>query len=117
MVDYKTYIRSPQWKERSFVTKQARKNRCHRCGISGKIAHLHTHHLTYEHLGNEYKEELEVLCDYCHALEYLGVAADEPFVPKKKAEIAAERRLKQRAERRRRRREKRKAGRRRKGGQ
>jgi hypothetical protein len=37
--------------------------RCSRCG---EKRHLEVHHKTYERLGREYDQDLEVLCETCH---------------------------------------------------
>ena len=40
---------------------------CEACGISKFSVTLEVHHLTYENLGHEHMDELQVLCPECHA--------------------------------------------------
>jgi hypothetical protein len=40
--------------------------RCERCGVFKHPNALQVHHLTYDHLGNERRGELVVLCNDCH---------------------------------------------------
>ena len=78
-MNYEQYINSPEWKERSQAIQEARGNRCEHCSISGVEATLTTHHLTYVRLGNEYAEDLVVLCRYCHSCTYYKI----PLGPKR----------------------------------
>jgi 5-methylcytosine-specific restriction endonuclease McrA len=76
--DYSQYLRSSHW---ASVRRRARAragDRCERCGVPRSEAVLHVHHLTYEHLGAELDDELQVLCESCHQ-----EAHDEwdPFAP------------------------------------
>jgi hypothetical protein len=75
MEDYETkYLFSPHWRQfRESVLKAQRerlgRNICERCskGANEKAASdLHVHHLTYEHLGEERMEDIEILCASCH---------------------------------------------------
>lgn len=74
--DYQRYIDSPEWKAREVQIRRERGFRCERCGgePDGTAAtRLQVHHKTYERLGDELPEDLELLCRSCHAGEH-GVA-------------------------------------------
>lgn len=62
--DYKDYLKTYDWNEtRKIVLKEAN-YKCQLCGA--KNVKLNVHHNTYENIGNEYREDLVVLCDDCH---------------------------------------------------
>jgi hypothetical protein len=63
-VNYHFYIQSPEWKAKADAAKERADHRCQLCNGDGV---LHTHHRTYERLGNELPEDLIVLCANCHA--------------------------------------------------
>lgn len=61
--EYDDYLRSDAWKRlRSRVMARAN-NTCEGC-LERKAEHVH--HLTYEHIGNEFAFELRALCEPCH---------------------------------------------------
>ena len=60
---YHDYINSPEWKRRSAQVKARQGNTCLLCGKQGS---LHTHHLTYRHLGDETDDDCVALCAECH---------------------------------------------------
>lgn len=62
-VDYRRYIRSPEWKARRKDLLRARGATCEICGGGGR---LHIHHLTYVRLFDELDSDLSILCDECH---------------------------------------------------
>jgi len=65
---YSEYLRSPKW---SLKRKQALAQageKCERCGQSKWTVRLEVHHLTYERLGHEDLNDLQVLCKECHIL-------------------------------------------------
>lgn len=67
---YDRYIDSDEWSRRQGEAKERAGYRCERCGrgaLDGEPVGLVAHHLTYERLGHEAEEDLEVLCDDCHA--------------------------------------------------
>jgi 5-methylcytosine-specific restriction endonuclease McrA len=66
-INYGEYINSPEWKGRSNNAKDSAGHRCQLCNKAGNNRELHTHHRTYERLGNELPEDLIVLCAGCHA--------------------------------------------------
>lgn len=67
-LNYYEYIISPEWQERSKQAKAKAGNRCQICNRSSRQVVLHTHHRTYERLGNEADSDLTVLCADCHKL-------------------------------------------------
>jgi hypothetical protein len=67
-LDYYEYIVSPEWIEKSKQAKIRAGNRCQICNRSSRQVILHTHHRTYERLGNEKDSDLTVLCVDCHKL-------------------------------------------------
>lgn len=65
---HKDYIQSPEWKERAEAAKARAFNCCQVCNMSRDQSILDTHHRTYERLGDEWTEDLIVLCRECHEL-------------------------------------------------
>lgn len=73
---YEQYIKSHEWQIKRLAALERSGCRCERCGArdgervlaQGKIKHLslHCHHLTYDRLGNEELDDLEILCEWCH---------------------------------------------------
>lgn len=61
---YAEYLQSDEWKE---TRKSALKRARYRCELCYRGGELHTHHKTYERLGEEYAKDLIVLCKECHA--------------------------------------------------
>lgn len=61
-VDYKQYIKSKRWKKLSKLIKTI-KPTCENCN---KYPSLHTHHKTYDNIGNEKYTDLLALCKACH---------------------------------------------------
>ena len=63
-VDYKLYLRSPEWqvtRERALVFWDRR------CATCFATNNLQVHHRTYKRLGSEQLNDLIVLCDDCHS--------------------------------------------------
>jgi len=60
---YLAYIRSPEWRKRREV---ALFRASYRCSICGKRRGLQVHHKTYERLGSEALDDLQVVCRGCH---------------------------------------------------
>jgi 5-methylcytosine-specific restriction endonuclease McrA len=61
--EYKKYLDSPSWKQ---TRKKVLRHAGYRCEICGANSGLDVHHKTYEHVGYERQEELQVLCSSCH---------------------------------------------------
>jgi hypothetical protein len=78
MHEYEKYLETTHWQDfRKFaLNEQAKKlgrNMCERCerepdGERG--AELHVHHLTYERLGRELIEDVQIICRECHDMEH-----------------------------------------------
>jgi hypothetical protein len=67
--DYRTYIKSPEWRRKADAAKKRAGYRCQVCN-KGKNegARLEAHHRTYDRLGHEKSEDITVLCHDCHEL-------------------------------------------------
>jgi len=75
MEEYETkYLFSPHWRkfrETALNTQKERlgRNICERCPVDSNekaAGDLHVHHRTYERLGEERIEDMEILCRGCH---------------------------------------------------
>lgn len=81
--DYRRYLASSHWKATRAAKAKAAGYRCQRCGEYGRrtresVVGLHVHHLSYERLGHEEMDDLELLCVACHELEHgLGDGSEE----------------------------------------
>jgi hypothetical protein len=62
--DYKTYINSEEWAEKS----KALRNLVGKCQLCARTENLIGHHNTYETLGKEGPYDITVLCSRCHAI-------------------------------------------------
>jgi hypothetical protein len=67
-LSYDEYLETPEWKATRKETLALASHRCNRCGQSRDV--MHVHHRTYQNLGREQPEELEVLCPQCHRDEH-----------------------------------------------
>lgn len=67
-VDYKEYIKSPEWKQKAEVAKEKAGWKCQVCNKDGNRTTLHAHHRTYNNLGDEKDGDIIVLCAKCHGL-------------------------------------------------
>lgn len=66
MTDYAAYMTSDQWvsvREAALLRAQGECQRCHAWNCT-----LEVHHLTYDRLGHEASEDLQVLCHKCHEI-------------------------------------------------
>lgn len=61
--DYAEYLKSEEWALRRDLVMARAKNRCEGCGLR---AASEVHHLTYEHVTQEFLFELVALCGDCH---------------------------------------------------
>lgn len=66
-MDYHSYIRSQEWRDKAEQAKKRAGYRCQLCNKSTEETQLHAHHRTYERLFNEKIEDITVLCAECHA--------------------------------------------------
>lgn len=71
MLDYQEYISSKFWQEKSKTLREE----ISKCEICGSNVNLHTHHKTYERLGEELPEDLQVLCAKCHKESHIKLEA------------------------------------------
>lgn len=60
--NYKSYLRSPEWREKR---KEFLEDENYECEICGEKA-TQVHHLNYDCLGEEEREDVEVCCGNCH---------------------------------------------------
>ncbi len=67
MSQYTEYLKSPWWRARRLAVIRLRGERCERCGCR---YHLQLHHRTYERVGRERPEDVELLCRWCHQREH-----------------------------------------------
>jgi len=60
---YNNYLRSEAWRERAALVKRRSGGMCEGCGANKATQ---VHHVTYEHVGNEFLWELRAVCNGCH---------------------------------------------------
>lgn len=70
--DYRTYLQSAAWRSRRNHALSLAGYRCERCGVRTT---LEVHHRTYERLGREWDQDLEVICSTCHRTETIVAMA------------------------------------------
>jgi hypothetical protein len=63
---YLDYIQSDEWRMRKAIIIEERGYACEECGCTDE--HLQLHHLTYDRLGAELDEDLQLLCHDCHEI-------------------------------------------------
>ena len=73
---YSVYLESPEWKSKSRAAKVKAGWHCMVCNKAGDNGSLHTHHRTYENIGDEKPGDLIVLCADCHAKFHDKVGAN-----------------------------------------
>jgi 5-methylcytosine-specific restriction endonuclease McrA len=69
---YKRHIRSKAWRATKARLLHERGGRCARCG---RPPPLSLHHKTYERLGRERDDDLELVCTACHPIADMQRAA------------------------------------------
>ncbi len=69
-IDYQKYLQGPSWRVTRNHALRLAGYRCFRCGTNRS---LQVHHKTYERLGREWDQDLEVVCEPCHN----GIHVDE----------------------------------------
>lgn len=68
MVNYREYLRSPEWKATKIKYLKSRlPKECGVCGAAWNNA-MQFHHKTYKRLGNEWLMDIVPVCDPCHLL-------------------------------------------------
>ena len=60
---YDAYLKSPEWKRKSELVIKRAKQLCEGC-LTRKA--IQVHHLSYEHVGEEFLFELVAVCTVCH---------------------------------------------------
>lgn len=68
---YRDYLLTREWRETRRKRLSASERRCAECGVRHR---LHVHHLTYDRLGEEALDDLQVLCAVCHRVAH-GILA------------------------------------------
>jgi hypothetical protein len=72
---YENYLQSAAWR----LTRNAKlRDAGYRCQRCPSRRNLHVHHRSYERLGHELPEDLEVLCEQCHRGEHRQQLHDQP---------------------------------------
>lgn len=61
-MDYQKYLKSDEWRAITRRIWRKADGKCASCGGKGN----HVHHKTYDRLGHEDDEDLELLCRFCH---------------------------------------------------
>jgi 5-methylcytosine-specific restriction endonuclease McrA len=69
---YQTYMASLKWQRRREEAMERAGYQCQDCGAEERFD---VHHVTYEHLGDEWPEDLVVLCKSCHDVWHEWAAA------------------------------------------
>jgi hypothetical protein len=73
---YDKYLETPHWQEFRTLAledqlKRKGRNYCQRCERDrSSIVQLHVHHVTYERLGEELLDDVEIVCRECHDKEH-----------------------------------------------
>ena len=73
LVEYRTYLKSSEWR---LLRKQALKRDSHRCVRCGYIGYLQVHHTNYHGIYENMNftvDQLESVCDLCHTDIHSGV--------------------------------------------
>jgi hypothetical protein len=88
---YERYLRTKWWFSRRNRALRLASYRCHRCGSRRE---LQVHHLSYERIGCEADEDLEVVCRGCHLGEhYEAVQSHVALYARVLSEVITEGRL------------------------
>lgn len=61
--EYRSYLRSAEWKEKREEFIEAVDGQCEECGEKKK---LQVHHLNYDNIYDETQDDVMVLCSECH---------------------------------------------------
>ena len=69
---YQSYLRSVEWKEKRKEFLEDAGYCCERCGEYANVVH----HKHYNSIGNEERDDVEVLCKECHDNEHLDKEGD-----------------------------------------
>lgn len=66
--EYHAHINSAKWRSFKASVVAERGKKCQRCGT--KTKKLELHHIHYRNFGNEAPDDVELLCNICHAREH-----------------------------------------------
>lgn len=66
--DYSQHLHSQYWRTIREIALAKSKYKCSRCRTKD---YLNAHHLTYENVGNERIEDIQILCRMCHEKEHV----------------------------------------------
>lgn len=72
---YREYLRSEHWKTRRMAALRARGFICEDCGNEA----TEVHHLSYERLGEEWPEDLLIVCSDCHRTRHGKTLQEQPL--------------------------------------
>jgi len=75
--EYRSYLRSTQWREKRKEFLEMAGYECEECGESEG---LQVHHLNYENLGDESEDDVQVLCRECHEDKELEKGTELSYV-------------------------------------
>lgn len=76
-MNYQEYLNSTLWQ---VIRRDALWGAGNKCSLCRFKEELEVHHLTYKNLGNERREDLQVLCARCH--NDIHYSKNKNFVPK-----------------------------------
>lgn len=86
-INYRQYLSSPEWEDIRQRLFNARGKQCEECGSKRRIE---VHHLTYDNIGKERLEDLQILCRKCHHGKHPDKINKYVLVDPKKKERGAE---------------------------
>src|SRR3954466_14769485 len=72
---YRQYLQTPGWRRRRNRALGLAHWQCQKCSARRG---LQVHHLTYERLGSEHDQDLEVLCRDCHEGHHMQQMEESP---------------------------------------
>lgn len=64
---YRYYLTTASWQRKRQAALKAAGDRCQKCGTTQR---LQVHHLSYDRVGQERLDDLQVLCRGCHELTH-----------------------------------------------
>lgn len=70
---YMAYLRSAEWREKRKEFLELANYECEECGEKDG---LQVHHLSYENIGDETEDDVQVLCRECHEDKELEKGTD-----------------------------------------
>jgi hypothetical protein len=68
----RVYLKSNSWLKFRAMILYERSHTCQKCGKKRLPFQLNVHHLTYARVGHERREDVQLLCIWCHAKEHGG---------------------------------------------